>query len=104
MNAAQTVSIVMIEDDEGHARHVMIDRDQVEALVQRKRDAFRATFGEHDIIAPPSQRALGQAPQPGIVIDIQDARPRLHDQLSRSGTWITDRNRPSWRIAWAKLS
>ncbi len=87
-----------------HAGHIVIDRDQVEGLAARECDALGTAFGNRHRIAMARERARGEPPQPRIVIDIQDRRWGGSVHPSVSGTWITDRNSPSWRIAWAKLS
>lgn len=76
----------------GLARHVMIDRDEVEFLLAQSRQAIIRALCRFDGEAPPVQRALDQPPQAGVVIDIEDA---IGFYWSRSGTWITERNSPS---------
>jgi hypothetical protein len=80
----------------------MVDRDEIEALGLEQRHPRLGVLGHGDIEAPPAERALGQTAQAVVVVDIQDPRERYC--ASTSGTWITARNSPSWRIASAKLS
>lgn len=85
----------------------MIDRDQVERLCRGQLDAVVTAFRQGYAITAPDERARRQPPDTGVVVDIEDAGKDRLDQdqcSSTSGTWITDRNRPSWRIACAKLS
>ena len=93
-----------------HARHVVIDRDQVEALCLGKLQTLRAAFRHRHDKAMPRERTPDQPAKTFVVVDIQDVRRSRggdrveHQSPSISGTWMTDRNRPSWRIACAKLS
>ena len=49
------------------------------------------------------QRLLHETRDAGIVVDIEDSDPlRRHQTVS--GTCITEKNRPSWRMAFAKAS
>ena len=80
----------------------MIDRDKVEMLVPDPRHPGVGAFGDLDREPAPAERALGQTAQAVVVVDIED--PGKGYCPSTSGTWITARNRPSWRIASAKLS
>jgi hypothetical protein len=83
-----------------HAGHVVIDRDQVEALGGGLDHTLRTGLGDGHAVAAAFERTRRQPPDTGVVVDVEDAWP-AH---SASGTWITDRNSPSWRIACAKLS
>ena len=92
-----------------HAGHVMIDRDQVEARGRRPDHPLAAALRHRHVITAPCQPARRQSPDTGVVVDIQDAHGGgrgggVVHQPSISGTWITDRNSPSCRIACAKLS
>ena len=84
------------------ARHRVVDRHKVEALFAEPGEARVGAFGDLDGEAAPAERALGQTAQTVVVIDVED--PRRGYRYSTSGTWITARTRPSWRIASAKLS
>jgi hypothetical protein len=86
-----------------HPGHVMVDRDQVETAIGRNAQALVAACSGHDDMTSPSKQLLDQPACSGIIVDVQDT-PRFVHQMSTSGTWITDRNKPSWRIASAKLS
>ncbi len=81
----------------------MVDGDQVERLFLGEVDALRAIFCRDHGVTAPAQQFLDQPPRPGVVIDVQDTPRGLH-QSALLGTWITDRKRPNWRIASAKLS
>ena len=84
----------------------MIDRDQIEiAATAASATPSSPLAASVTSIAAPRQPALGQPPQPVVVVDVEDAGAAwLAHWASGSGTWITDRNSPSWRIACAKLS
>jgi hypothetical protein len=82
----------------------VVHGDQVEAFARGQRHAFIAAGGGRDGVALARQNARGEAPQPLVVINIENARGWRVQASSALGIWITDRNRPSWRIASAKLS
>ena len=65
--------------------------------------AFPTAGRDNHGMAAPAKQLLDQPAQPGVVVDIEDA-PRLIHQPSAGGSWITERNNPSWRMASAKLS
>ena len=87
----------------GLARHVVVEGDDVEAL--------RGDAGEPGLpvgrmlhrAAPRRERATHQPRQPGIVVDVEQA-DRVAHRHALSGTCITEKNSPSWRIALAKPS
>ena len=103
MNDSRHVTIVMIEDDEGHAR--LIERDDIEPALTRQLQTLPAVGGERDRVAASRERARNEAAEPLVIVDVKNAAGRVAQALaSGSGTWMTDRKRPSWRIASAKLS
>ena len=82
----------------------MIDGDEIEMRRPRHRDALGATRGKAYPEAFPYERTRNEAPDALIIIDVENMRWHASQTESGSGTWITDRKRPSWRIASAKLS
>ncbi len=76
------------------ARHVMIDRDQVEARRGGERDPVGPAGRDADVVAATAERSRDQPAQAGVVVDVQDARRGAHPSPT-SGTWMTDRNSPS---------
>ena len=84
------------------AGHVMVQGDDIDAaLLDSLQPALALDRGLHDEAAP-LQSLLDETREPGIVVDIEDAeRPVGH---AASGTWITEKNSPSWRMAFAKPS
>jgi hypothetical protein len=80
----------------------VIHGDEIERLRAQQGQARVGVRGHIDGETAPAEGALGQPTQRVVVIDVED--PRRGNCYSTSGTWITARNRPSWRIASAKLS
>ena len=85
----------------------LVERHGVEALARQQREAGGAPVGHHDLVALAAQRPLHESAQRGIVVDVE--KPRWISLQGRphpapSGTWMTERNRPSWRMASAKAS
>ncbi len=109
------------EDDRRHRRHrtqraqhvktvatghVVVERDHVEMLGAGERDPRGPVRRHRDGVPDPFEMLLHQARDSGIVIDVEDTHHvggREHRHVG-SGTCITERNRPSWRIAVAKPS
>ena len=83
--------------------HVLIERDGVDAALRQAVEAVLAIGGMHHLEAEPRQAAVDQPRQCGVVVDIQQCRRRLV-HVAAGGTWMTEKNRPSWRMALAKLS
>ena len=82
--------------------HVVVDRYEVEGFARRERDAFHAARRAGDDKSSPREAPRDQPAQPLIVVDVQQTRKSALRHLAHapaSGTWITDKNRPSWRIA-----
>ena len=88
--------------------HVVVHRHHIEAICSGQAHAFRSVGGHRDLEAAPLKPARDQAAQACVVVDIEQSRPlggghgRCHG--CGSGTWMTDRKRPSWRMASAKDS
>ena len=109
--------ILYIDDDPGLRRLVekLLGRrgHTVVVAASGQEGVERAREGHFDLIAldhfmpgmdgMETLAALQQLPDCPPVVDVEDA-PRLIHQLSAVGNWITERNRPSWRMASAKLS
>ena len=88
MSHQHPVTIIMVEDDEGHAR--LIEKNIRRAGVCNEIRHFTS-----------GTAALDQPAEPRVVVDVEDA-PRIRwgeSAHGASGIWITDRNRPSWRMA-----
>ena len=77
----------------GAARHVMVERDHVDAAGAQPRQAGFAIAGRFDAIAMARQVLVGQPAQSCIVVDIKDDRLTTHHLAS--GTLITEKKRPS---------
>jgi hypothetical protein len=88
----------------------MVNRDQIKGVLLREGKPFGTALGNGHDEAMSRQGTRREPAQARVVIDVEDRRSGArfggcdHPWPSASGTWITDRNRPSWRIAWAKLS
>ena len=85
------------------AGHVLVERDGVDAALRQPVEALLAIGGMHDLEAEPRQAAVDQPGQRRVVVDIQQCRRRV-GHVAAGGTWMTEKNRPSWRMALAKLS
>jgi hypothetical protein len=84
------------------ARHVLVERDHVDAALADARDPGLAVGGMLDVETLPLQPALHQPRERGIVVDIESGWCLVAH--AAGGTWMTEKNRPSWRMAWAKFS
>jgi hypothetical protein len=80
----------------------VVDSDEIELFFAQPRETGVGAFRDLDLETAPAERALRQPAQRVVIVDIED--PRRGYCASTSGTWITARNKPSWRIASAKLS
>ena len=69
----------------------------------RRSSPSLAARGMHDLEAEPRQAAIDQPRQRRVVVDIQQ-RGRRCGHVAAGGTWMTEKNSPSWRMALAKLS
>lgn len=87
----------------GLARHVVVQRDDVDAALQDAGDAGRAIVCMLEGEPARLQRALHEAREARVVVDVEQAWSVGHGQ-SISGTCITAKNRPSCRIALANAS
>ena len=85
------------------AGHVLIERDDVDAALREPRQPLLAVRRVNDLEAGPRQAAIDQPGEAGVVVDIQQCRRGLV-HVAAGGTWMTEKNRPSWRMALAKLS
>jgi hypothetical protein len=68
-----------------HAGHVMIDRDQVEAFGGRLHDPFGTRFGQRHPVPATLERARGQPPDAGVVVDVEDAGRKGGGKGRRTG-------------------
>jgi hypothetical protein len=85
------------------AGHVLIECDDVDAALLEPLEPVVAGRRMDDREAEPRQTALHQPGQRRVVVDIQQCRlRRVH--VAACGTWMTEKNNPSWRMALAKLS
>ncbi|MGY4370278.1 hypothetical protein ACVW1A_006343 [Bradyrhizobium sp. LB1.3] len=56
-----------------------------------------------DLVAAPCQAAIDQARQRAVVVDVEQCwRALVHE--AADGTWMTEKNKPSCRMALAKFS
>ena len=85
------------------AGHVLIERDDVDAALGEALQALLPAGGMDDLEAVPRQAAVDQAGQRRVVVNVQQCR-RGVVHAAAGGTWMTEKNRPSWRMALAKLS
>ena len=67
------------------------------------RKACLAVGGVLDDEPLPLQPALDQSRKIGIVVDIEHGGG-FDAHAAAGGTWMTEKNRPSWRMALAKFS
>jgi hypothetical protein len=81
----------------------VVEANDVYAALADAREALFTGRRKLDAIATPLQRLLHEPCEAWIVVDIEDMRHPLGHQ-SASGTCMTAKNRPSWRIALAKPS
>ena len=82
--------------------HVMIEADHIEVFSLQPLEPGPARQRELDLETARLQRLLHQSRQAQVVVDVQDSGVRLRHWVS--GTCITAKNSPSWRMALAKLS
>ncbi len=89
------------------ARHVLIECHDIDAAFGgRAADALEtllAARGMNDPVAASCQAAIDQARQRVVVVDIEQGRRALV-HVAAGGTWMTEKNRPSCRMALAKFS
>ena len=97
----QPVTIIMVEDDEGHAR--LIERDDVDVAPADALEAFLAAQGMNHLVAAARQATLDDVRQRVVVIDVKQRRRGLA-HVAAAGTWMTEKNSPSWRMALPKFS
>ncbi len=57
----------------------------------------------NDLVAAPRQAAIDQARERAVVIDVKQCWRALGHEAA-GGTWMTEKNRPSCRMALAKFS
>ena len=88
------------------AGHEMVQRHRVEAARAQQRQAVVAALRQGDVVTLARERALHQAAECGVVIDVEDRYGRRPPDVCHgtSGTCMMERNRPSWRMAWEKVS
>jgi hypothetical protein len=93
------------------AGHVLVERHDIYAAVNavlRTRaadelEAFLAACGVNDLVAAPRQAAIDQARQRPVVVNVEQCgRTLIHG--AAGGTWMTEKNKPSCRMALAKFS
>ena len=58
------------------ARHVLIERDGIDAALLQAIQAVGAVGGMNDLEAEPRQAAIDQPGQPGVVVDVQQCGRR----------------------------
>ena len=85
------------------ARHVLVERDDVDAALRQAIQPLGPATGMHDLQTEPRQTAFDQARERLVVVDIEQGG-HLSIHRAAGGTWMTEKNNPSWRMALAKLS
>lgn len=89
------------------ARHVLIERNDIDAAfgagAADALETFLAARGVNDPVAAPRQAAVDQARQRVVVVDVEQCRRGLV-HVAAGGTWMTEKNSPSCRMALAKFS
>ena len=85
------------------AGHELIERDDVDAALLQAGQPLGAARGMHHLEAEPRQAAVDQPGEPRIIVDIEQCG-HWSGHVAADGTWMTEKNRPSWRMALAKLS
>ena len=105
------------------AGHEMVQRHGLDVALLQQGETLRPAGRQRHVVAHAGELAPHQAPEAGIVVDIEHAHARLrrpgvgrglqggglasvghHCSYFASGTWMTEKNRPSWRMALAKFS
>ena len=81
---SKPVTIIMIEDDEGHAR--LIERDDVDATLLDPLNAGFAVIAMLDAKALPRQAARHQPRKTCVVVDIQQRWRRGRCHVDACGT------------------
>jgi hypothetical protein len=81
----------------------MVEPDAVHPALFDPRQRRRARRRTLHYVTAPLQRLLHETGEAGVVIHIEDANA-LPAHQTVSGTCMTEKNRPSWRIALAKPS
>jgi hypothetical protein len=84
-------------------RHVLIERDGVDAALLQPFQTLRAARRALDLETEPRQAAIDQPRQRFVIVDVEQRGGR-GGHVVPEGTWMTEKNRPSWRMAFAKLS
>ncbi len=85
------------------ARHVLIEGNDIDAALLQPLQSSLAARGMNDMEALPREAAFDQPRQRIIVVNVQQCR-HGGDHVMACGTWMTEKNRPSWRMALAKFS
>ena len=85
------------------AGHVLVERDHIDPTLRQPCKAGFAIAGMLHGKPQSRQPALHEPRQTGIVFNIEQRGQGGCHELT-CGTWMTEKNRPSWRIALAKLS
>jgi hypothetical protein len=96
-------SELLKEVQAGAAGHVMIEADRVDAALLQALERRGGVWRMLDDKSPAMQDFLDEAGETGVVIDVKDADVPFCHQIG-SGTCMTEKNSPSWRIALAKPS
>src|SRR6185312_12298985 len=84
-------------------RHIEVERHHVDIAMggERRESALAGRFA-HDLDALAAEAALDQGAEAFVVVDVENLA--WHWLQLGEGTWMTEKNRPSWRMALAKLS
>ena len=81
----------------------MIERDHVDAAFCDAVESLRAARGVKNAKPVSRQAAMNEAGQRLVIVDIQQCGV-FETHIVAAGTWMTEKNSPSWRMAVAKLS
>ena len=93
------------EIEPGAGRQVVVERDDIDAARGDVRQRLVAVRRVRHLEAAAAERLLDEPHQRDVVVDIEDADDGLEpSDQAVSGTWMTEKNSPSWRMALAKPS
>jgi len=82
---------------------VVVERDHIESFLLQTLDGGESILNGDDLNALRAKPALYEAAETRFIVGVKDLL--RHDVTQAvAGTWMTEKNRPSWRMALAKLS
>ncbi len=87
------------------AGHMVVERDEIDPARGQPRQPRLAVGRMLDLVPARLQRPRHKPRETGIVVDIEDqGGVAVRQGQGFSGTWMTAKKRPSWRMALAKPS